>query len=117
MSNPLGGGGGGSSSQATNATTVNVATNFTVDTAGVQAAINALAGETSAAQLAVAGALVGSSAQTAAALQGLGKALGQGLAAIGSGNDRTQIIIAGIGLVGVLIAARVIKFKKLKVQL
>lgn len=113
----LGGGGSSSSSQAANTTTVNVSVPFTVETAGVQAAINALAGQTSAAQLAVAGALAGSAAQTSAALQGLGKSLGEGLAAMGAGSSRTQFMIAAIGLLGVLIAARAIKFKKLKVQL
>jgi hypothetical protein len=102
-----------SSSNAENKTTVNVSTTFapSVDTKGVQDAINALAGNTTAAQLAMAAAIAQSAATNAASV----KALGVGLASFGGGNARTQIIVAIIGLVGVLIAAHVLKVPKIKV--
>lgn len=111
-----GGGGSSSSSSAENRTTVNVDVSvpLNVDTAGVQRALDALAGSTSSAQLAVAGAVVASSAQQAGALKALGISLEKALAALGGGTTQTQIIVAVIGLVGVLLAARVIKFPKVK---
>lgn len=115
MSGLFGGGGSSSSSQAANSTTVNVATNFSVDTTGLQKAIDALTGVTSSSQGAVAGALTTNGLTMAAALAGLGKSLEKGLSAVSEqGGKNTALIVALIGFAGVLVAARVIKLKGIK---
>lgn len=116
-------GGGGSnaaqsaSQQSSNATsvssTVSVSVPIAVDTTPLAAAINALKGSTDSQSLALSSALVGSSAVLGSALKAQGQAISQAVASSSGSNTEVQVLIAVIGLVGVLITAHVLKFRPL----
>lgn len=112
----LGGGGGSSSSStsaADNKTQVDVTTNVPVyfDSAPLAAAIQAVSGSTSA----TASAIVASAALNNAAAKSQAQTLATAIQSSSQGNVQSQYVVAVIGLIGVLIAAHIIKLRSVKV--